>query len=68
MAFVMTWDGWDRLHVHGRLWLQKRADGLIFLKLVARNGLGIDREECIPADDARECDIYAFMVECNSYY
>jgi hypothetical protein len=46
---------------------QKRADGLIFLKLVARNGLGMDREECIPAD-ARECDIYAFMVECNSYY
>ena len=67
MGFVMTWDGWDRLHIHGRLWLQKRADGLIFLKLVARNGLGMDVEADFAAD-TRECDIYAYMLECNQYW
>lgn len=68
MPFVMTWDGWDKLNVRGRIWLQKRADGLLFLKLVSENGLGIDREITASTDCVRECDVLTFMIECNKYY
>jgi hypothetical protein len=69
MIFAITWDGWDKLNVRGRTWLQKKtSDGLILLKLVSENGLGIDREVSLDADAVRECDIWHGMIECNKYY
>lgn len=54
--FEITWDGWDRLNVRGRIWLQKRTSGgLILLKLISENGLGIDREVSLDADAVRIC-------------
>ena len=68
MPFKMTWNGWDKLNVRGRRWLQKRADGLILLKLISENGLGIDREVSLDANAVRESDIWYGMLECNKYY
>lgn len=68
MGFVLVWDGWDWLNIRGRTWMQKRTrDGLILLKLVSKNALGISHELSCAAD-TRECDIYTYMVECNRYY
>ena len=67
MVLKITWEGWDSLNIHGRTWLQKKADGLVFLKLVSRNGLGISHALSCTAD-TRESDIYSYMVECNRYY
>lgn len=68
MPFKMTWDGWDKLNVRGRRWLQKRADGLILLKLISENGLGIDRVVLLDANAVRESDIWYGMLECNKCY
>ena len=62
--FVMTFDDWDRLNVRGRTWIAKRVpgDGLILLKRVSSNGLGIDAEMVLDIETP-EMYLWYYMVQ-----